>query len=393
MVGEKSISFNISTQTGHILIKINDLDNLLVFINAPEINAPDPIDHNVVNVTAYTSGCTALVEQTENINKAIEYVHSTEGKDTLYFPNGVYLTDTIKIFNKKDLTIYLAEGCMLKCKLDPEAEMPAGIFINESSNIKIAGNGVYNHTGKEFFELCDYHKYADIQICPILIKDSTNVTLENITIKNGRMWNISCQNSDNISILNCKVITPPECCPEWTDGIDINGCQHVLIDNLVVYCNDDCFASGHYFDNMANRDTDDVVVKNMLGWNPRANAIRIGWDCGYDLKNYLFDNCHFIGPDDYAVMIHTLKNNKKYEKITLRNCTFANTEVMIGLMQISGEINEFELDNVSFDAKKSSNISIVNQLDIRNMYISGIKQKNIDEADITVSDVKHINFD
>ncbi len=389
-VNENSVEFTVTVQPRHLYIKINELENLILFIDKIRLDNPMLGDENVVNVMDFVTDNVGNTDQTAEIAAAIDYTASQADKRVLYFPDGVYVSDTIEVFDRENLTLYLDEGCMIKCLMDTDAYMPAGIYIKNSKNIKIAGNGVYNHTGKEFFELCDYHKYADLQISPILVVDSEHVVLEDFIVKNGRMWNISCHNNNDLRIENCKVLTPPESCPEWTDGININASRDVVVEDSFVYCNDDCFASGHYFETVANKDMCNVLFKNFLGWNPRANSIRIGWDTRFNLRNYVFEDCDFIASNDQALIVHPLNEDAEYDSITLDNCSFVNCENYTNLIVVTGKLPELKLKNLNFDKLAPSHFENIEHLIIENVIIDGKKVNCMDDMDATVKNVGKI---
>lgn len=389
-INGNSVEFSVSVQPRHLYVKINDLENLILFIDKIRQDKPTLNDNNVVNIMDFVTDNTGKTDQTANIAAAIEHTASLSDKNVLFFPDGVYVSDTINVFDKENLTLYLDEGCMINCLMDTNAYMPAGIYVKNSKNIKVCGSGVYNHTGKEFFELCDYHKYADLQISPILVVDSENVVLEDFIVKNGRMWNISCHNNLDLRIENCKVLTPPESCPEWTDGINICACTNVVVEDCFVYCNDDCFASGHYFETVANKDMCNVLFKNYLGWNPRANSIRIGWDSRFNLKNYLFKDCYFIASNDQALIVHPLKENAVYDTIALDNCSFLNCENFTQLIEITGKLPELILKDVTFDKLAPSRFENVQRLVIDNVVIEGKKVTCIEDMAATVKNVGEI---
>jgi hypothetical protein len=120
---------------------------------------------------------------------------------------------------------------------------------------------------------------------PIFIYQSKNVTVEGLLARNGRSWNCRGSMSDRVRIRNCKIVTPPACMPEWTDGYNFCSCQDLLIENCFAFCNDDGFASGHYFPwpecptcrfPHDRREQKNYAIRGLLVWNPRANGIRIG---------------------------------------------------------------------------------------------------------------------
>ena len=408
----KSLRFTINcSQPRYLILFINSLPHLCILIDQPEVNPPQLTDANVVNAMDYLTDATGTTAQTERFAAAIAAVNGT-GK-ILFVPAGCYLTDTIRIKDCTNFTLYLAPGCLIRTVLcQPNAPQSMhGMSIEDSSNITILGRGVLDNQAAQNLSLSGI-TYENSGAYPVFGARNQHLTIDGLTARNARNWNYSIVESDDLVMRQVKAITPPACSPNWTDGINLSSDQGVLIDHAFAYCNDDSFASGHYYDWGSTRDSSGHVIRNMVGWNPRANGIRIGFDCSYNLNDYTFENCDFIGQNNAGLMIHGLKNNGYYTRIRLENCSFEMPAAMYyGLVFTTGpwyggwppaseplpHIDSLELVNVTLDAVTPSTIAGnpdggIKHLLIDNLVMNGHRCTDLQDARITVSHVDDVVF-
>ena len=238
----------------YFIVEVNDLPPCCLLVDPPEEGAPSPTAVGVVNAARFLTDATGKVEQTDGFARAIAAVNGT-GK-TLYVPPGIYLTDTIKIHKASDLRIHLAAGCLIRIKTSPRGKNrhAQGIWINESRRITISGRGCLDHQAYENFAvegnrydhlLAGDYRVPVISQAPVLILRSQDVTIRDLTVRNGRNWNYNIVGCDRVALVRCKIFTPPACVPEFTDGIDVVSTDGLSIDGCFAYCNDDCFAWGN----------------------------------------------------------------------------------------------------------------------------------------------------
>ena len=405
----KSLRFTINcSQPRYLILFINSLPHLCVLIDQPEVKPPQLTDAHVVNAMDFLTDATGATAQTAGFAKAIAAVNGT-GK-ILFVPAGIYLTDTIRIKDCRDFTLYLAPGCLIRTVLSQPNQHISGMAIEDSRNITILGRGVVDNQAFQNY-LVPGNNYQNTGAYPVFGARNQHLTIDGLTARNARNWNYSIVESDDLVMRQVKAITPPACSPNWTDGINLSSNQGVLIDHAFVYCNDDSFASGHYYTWGSTRDSSGMVVRNMVGWNPRANGIRLGWDCNYNLNDYTFENCDFLGQTEGGIMIHGMRNNGRYTRIRLENCGFEQSQMNQGLVRTAGpeqwinqpgyeplpQIDSLELVNVTLDAVKPSTIwgssnGGIKHLLIDNLVMNGHRCTDLQDARITVSHVDDVVF-
>jgi hypothetical protein len=390
----------------YYLISVNKLPMFVIMLEKFEKNVPK-VDHKkVVSLSSFISK-KKISDYTEVFKKAIAELNGT-GK-TLYIPSGEYLTEEIKIINRENFNIYLDPQAIIKIKISPAGKnIPsAGILIKNSKNIRIYGLGCLDHQAYENFKngRNDYHhgfpgydyyfKFKDVMPnsiylqSPLMLIYSQNITIDGLFIRNGRNYNVNSRHCDNITIRNVKVLTPAGCVAENTDGINIGSYRNFLIEDSFVYSNDDCFSMGHNLLPYDNRGEENLIVRNFVGWNPRAFGVRLGWASNTYNGDMLFQNCDFSGMDDGAMNIHKHSSTGKessdslcYGVVRFENCNFDDvnryTRQMIEVQNVC--MKRLEYINVSFDAasKIKSNIygdktKKIGKLLIKDMYINGEK--------------------
>ena len=407
LVKDSTAQFNLNKNVSkYYLLSINKLPMFVVILEDYEKNAPAVDNKNVISLKQFADKKNAE-DYTDTFKKAIAAVNGT-GK-TLYIPSGEYLTEEIKIVNCNNFDIYLEPQALIRIKTSPAGEnLPsAGLFIKNSKNIKIYGMGCLDHQAYQNFKngRNDYHhgfpgynyyfKFENIMPnsiylqSPLMMIYSQNITVDGLFIRNGRNYNINARHCDDIIIRNVKVLTPAGCVPENTDGINIGSYRNFLIENSFVYSNDDCFSMGHNLLPYDNRGEQNLIVRNFVGWNPRAFGVRLGWASNTYNGDMLFQNCDFSGMNNGAMNIHKHSSTGKenpdslcYGVVRFENCNFDDvkryTRQLIEVQSVC--MKSLEYVNVSFDDTSAviSNIwgdkeKKIGRLLIDNMIIKGEK--------------------
>jgi hypothetical protein len=389
----------------YYLVDINHLPMFVILLEEPRDNKPSADDNQVVSLKSFAEKETK--DYTEAFQKAIEKINGT-GK-TLYIPAGEYLTEQITIEKAGNFNIYLDDEAIIKIKTSPAGEnIPsAGIMIKNSHDIKISGYGCLDHQAYENFKdgRNDYHHgfpgydyyftFKDIVPnsiylqSPIMMIYSKNITIDGLLIRNGRNYNVNSRHCDNVIIRNVKVLTPAGCVPENTDGINIGSYHNFHIEDCFIYSNDDCFSMGHNLKPYDNRGADNLVMENSFGFNPRANAIRLGWASNTHNGDLLFKDCDFYGMDDGAIILHRhtaggdySPDSLCYGKIRIENCNFDGvdryTRQILDIQEICTKSLEFINVNFNGNDKVVSNVhgdkkKKIKELIMDNVRVGGVK--------------------
>ncbi|WP_320129110.1 glycoside hydrolase family 28 protein [uncultured Sphaerochaeta sp.] len=283
--------------------------------------------------------------------------------------SGVWKTGPLAITGH-DITLHLDKGATIQ--FIPEADlylpvysrwegvncycMHPCLFVNETQRVTIEGEGTLDGNGKYWWDLADYKKefqkepVTDIEkklaqlnigyeeqssggggrqtqfLRPPLvqIKDSRDFVLEGITIQNSPFWTLHPLYSENILLKNLVVKNPKDA-PN-TDGIDVDSCSQVKIEQCIIDVGDDGIAmkSGSGPDGIAvGLPTTEVVVKNCTVFDAHGGAV-IGSETAAGISNISVSDCRFDGTDR-GIRIKTRRGrggvitNLHFSRITMVN--------------------------------------------------------------------------
>ncbi|MDO9551775.1 glycoside hydrolase family 28 protein [Rhodonellum sp.] len=228
---------------------------------------------------------------TKAIQSAIDAC-AKQGGGVVSFNAGEYLTGSL--FIKSGVNLWIGEKVTLlgSQNLEDYPDMPtrvAGIemvwpaaLINVIGQQKAAvtGKGVIHAQGKHFWEAYwrtreEYEKqglrwivdYDVKRPRTILVSESSDVTLEDLTLKQAGFWTVHILYSQNITAKGLIIRNNLDGHGPSTDGIDIDSSSYILVENCDIDCNDDnfCLKSGRDADGLrVNRPTEYVVIRNSI---------------------------------------------------------------------------------------------------------------------------------
>jgi polygalacturonase len=131
----------------------------------------------------------------------------------------------------------------------------------------------------------------------LVLANCKKILLEGITFQNSPAWCLHPLMSQDLTVRNVSVKNP------WYaqngDGIDLESCRNVIIENSTFDVGDDgiCIKSGR---DEAGRKrampTQDVIVRNCVVYHAHGGFV-IGSEMSGGAKNIYVDNCTFIGTD------------------------------------------------------------------------------------------------
>ena len=402
-VDGETIRFEVPpTEPRYLLVNIADLPLLAILIDPPEEDVPGPGQGIQVNLRQFLA---SEKDVAAAFQRAVEVVNGTGG--TLVIPAGDYEADTLRLHDVSNCRIYLAPGALIRTRTSPPGENvhSHGLWIEGCHDLTITGRGCIDHQGFENFAggTNDYkHGLVGWAVpsalnpytteSPLFVHNSRDIVIEGLTVRNARNFNVNLHRSDRITLRRVKVITPPASVPEYTDGYQINSCRDTLLEDCFAFCNDDCIASGHYFYSHDDRASRNLVVRGFVGWNHRANGMRLGFYTHYDMGDMTFVNLDIAGPIGPGVLIHPLKDApeadryQRYGTVRFVNCGFDLTERMAhGLIFVDGaRLDLLAFSNVTFD-HASPGVSV-----IRGHGADGIQRLALHEVTIGGEAVKDL---
>lgn len=226
-------------------------------------------DFPITDFGAVGNGST---DNTTAIQLAIENCHASGGGRVLV-EGGDFVTSTIEL--KSNVELHVAAGARLLGSTSlssyPEIDSPVPTVMNESKralihavdadNIAIRGSGKIDGRGSNFIGQ-DGRPFA------LRLISCTNVIIEDIELRNSGFWMMHNLNLDTVTIRNVTIYNHGN---SNNDGLSLDGCRNVVIENCTVDSNNDPLvlkATGHVT-------CENVVARNctLATWK---RAIKIG---------------------------------------------------------------------------------------------------------------------
>ena len=251
---------------------------------------------------------------TAAINRAIDAC-TAAGGGMVYLAGGAFLTGTVIL--KSNVTLYIEAGATLLGSTDiddyapqpgPDPRIDANqrhlVFTRDTENVTLAGAGAIDGQGHAFWQKVARPPVPESQMwrdashndwkrgeraSPMLeLVNCTNLRIEGLTIGGAAGWTIRPINCTRVVISGIHIDNPvygPN-----TDGIDVTGCQDVMIADCAINTGDDaiCLKSENPYGD-APRLSRNIVVTNCV-ISSETNGFKIGTATEGGFENITFSN-------------------------------------------------------------------------------------------------------
>ncbi|MGD9265426.1 MAG: glycosyl hydrolase family 28 protein, partial [Lysobacterales bacterium] len=160
---------------------------------------------------------------TKSIQSAID---EAPAGATVTIPAGHFISGSI--FVKTGVTLFLEAGALLQASGDPdqfEPEQRAFIVVENAENVKLNGRGTIDGSGAFLRHLTGESGRL------LSIRDSRNVTVEGLILRNARAWHTHIIRSEHVTVRDVKVLNDRYVFN--TDGINPDSSRHVLIEDTL----------------------------------------------------------------------------------------------------------------------------------------------------------------
>ena len=203
-----------------------------------------------------------------------------------YLTGSIYLKDGVHLHISEDATLLGSENIADYPEIDTrvagiEMKWPSALInVIGKSNVLISGKGEINGQGKVFWDTYwkmrrEYESkglrwivdYDCKRPRTILISDSKDITVRDLTLKQAGFWTIHLLYSSHCTIDGVIIKNNIDGHGPSTDGIDIDSSTHILVENCDIDCNDDnfCLKAGRDADGLrVNRPTEYIVIRNCI---------------------------------------------------------------------------------------------------------------------------------
>lgn len=290
---------------------------------------------------------------TKAIQAAIDAAAADGGRVVL--GEGRYLSGSL--FLKTGTELYLSEGAVLLGTQDEEEypfipsrvagvemDWPAGLVnVIHQTDVTIGGPGTIDGQGEYWWKKYwgdDRHggmrkeyeaqglRWAVDYDCTrprnVIVIHSENIMLKDFTCLRSGFWNIHLCYSRRVHVDGVHV---GENGGPSTDGIDIDSCDGVLIENAVISCNDDsiCVKSGRDADGLrVNRVCANVTIQNCRLYE--GSGITLGSETSGGIRNILIRNNYYEGTSNGFRIKSARTRGGMIENIKVENLEMVNVQ-------------------------------------------------------------------
>jgi polygalacturonase len=298
---------------------------------------------------ANSFGATAdgATNSTQSIQKAIDAC-SKAGGGIVTFKPGQYVTGALFIKNNvhlridKDVTLFGsqedADYPSIQTRIAGiEMTWPAALInVNDQKNVLVSGGGVIDGRGEKWWNsYWDLRKtyeprglrwasdYDAQRVRLMVIWRSTDVTVQNLSLKRAGFWTMQVVYSDYVTVDGIKISDNKG---PSTDGVDVDSSSHVLVENCDIDNNDDdiCLKAGRDSDGLrVNRPTEYIVIRNNTT-RRGGGVLSFGSETSGGIRHVVAYHNHGIGTNE-GVRFKSAKTRGGYvQDVLIRDLTLEN---------------------------------------------------------------------
>ena len=267
---------------------------LLIFASVAN-SQPGTSKNNIYNVKTFGANGDSITLDTKAIQTAID-VCNENGGGTVWVPEGNYIIGTIKI--KSDVTLSLDYGASLLGSEDHkdypidnlrnarEGNSECLLYAEDAKNIRIEGLGVIDGRGlPKFFPKKAGQGGADNRPRLLRFENCKNVNFSGLTYLRPAFWGLHLVDCSNVHINGVKINFRNN--GSNNDGIDLDGCEDVLIENCDINTGDDAICLKSSLNPCKN-----FVVRNCVVTS-NTSPLKFGTSSSGGFINIKVENCYF----------------------------------------------------------------------------------------------------
>ncbi len=328
----------------YLILKINGNNRRLILTADPaQTDAPASQGEGVFNVTAapYNADGTGRYFATLAIQRAIDDAarYGTEKRPgVVYVPAGVYQTGSLML--RSNVQLYLEGGATLWGATRMQEWIPKGrknsigkgvsymVYTDDNTaHTKIYGRGTVDGNAKTF-KRTDGWRIAVECLAPV---NTSYFTTDGVVYRGSGIWCVVPAFSNHLEFLNFKVYNNTGYGED--DGIDINGCQDVVVRNSI---------SVNWDDPYSTKTEHAGGFEINAGWGPEEGKT-------LENRNILFDDC-IAWTGCYGFKVGQGIGYDQHD-ITVQNSTVYDCAVGFGIhhKRFDGKIWNVAFDNIEVE--------------------------------------------
>ena len=239
-----------------------------------------------------------------------EKVPTAENENILYFGPGIHnrandnrINGNNELYLQSNQTVFLDDGAIFQ----------GSICASNANHIRIIGGGIID--GSTF----ERNATSGTRQIPIDLNDCTDVEINGISVLDPAGWAFNIYFDKQVSIVNVKIISSRS----NGDGISLQSCQDVTVENCFVRTWDDSLVVKNY-PRWSNREiqgsTRNILFRNCLIWTDLAQSMEIGYETvGEILEDVTFENITVLHNFHKPVFSIHNGNNAQIKRITYKN--------------------------------------------------------------------------
>jgi polygalacturonase len=239
-------------------------------------------------VNDYGAVSDTVTINTKAIQKAIDDC-AAKGGGRVTFKPGTYVSGSI--FVKSNVVLQIDKGVLILGSQNfddyPDIDTriaglemvwPAALInLINVNNAAVSGKGIVNARGKfcwdKYWKMRKEYDakglrwivdYDVKRVRTVLVQNSGNVTVKELTFKNAGFWTVQLLYSKQVTVDAVIIKNNEDGSGPSTDGIDIDSSTWILVQNCDIDCNDDnfCLKAGRDWDGLrVNKPTAYVVIR------------------------------------------------------------------------------------------------------------------------------------
>lgn len=320
-------------RAAYVIVKIDDLKELALAVDAAETDVPVAHGPGIFNVTAapYSADASGAALVTAALQRAIDEAHAAGG-GVVYFPAGTFLSASLRL--RSNVSLYLAGGATLRSSGDPtdfetfyrkhSLGMDGTWFLHTepgSEAIRIFGRGTIDGNARV---LRAKNHYLNNLVVPL---QTRRFRLEGVVLRDSGLWGLIPTRSDDVVVRDTKHFNEVDQLFE-NDAIDVIECQDVLVSHTFAISEDDTYSTKTW-----TADTDiarrwpgapeelrEVVFEHCLAWS-RCATFKVGFGNFQAQRNITFRDC-----TSYRSM-RAVALNHSWGEAPTENVTFERIDV------------------------------------------------------------------